>query len=567
LVPRVIRAAGVTLLACVLAVVLTYPLAFKLDRVGRVNTGDGLFSLWCVTWVAHELTTYPQGLYHGNIFYPHSNTLAYSEANVVAGVLGVPAYLASRGNPFTTHNSVVLMAFTFSLLAAYALARYLTGSTAAAIAAGIAFAYCPFIFARLAHMQLLMTFGLPLSLLALHRLVDRLTVPRALALAGALVVQALACAYYGIFAALIVGLGVLYYAIVRPGLRRSARYWTLVAVAAVVSIGAIVPFFLPFLAVQEDFGFARTLEDASMFSADWQAWLASSAHGHAWLRTLLGHWNEVLFPGIITTALGVTGACIGLRRSRGPDVEDEPQRITAGFGDNRRRETTVFYLLFGAVAFWASFGPSAGLYRWFYDIIPVFTFLRAPARFGIVVALVLSVLLAVAMAHFMSGRARREQWIMGGLVAALLACELATIPLDLREAPPVVTAYRLLAKLPRGPVLELPFYYRRSDFPRHAEYMLGSTYHWQPLINGYSDHIPEDFRKIALPLSSFPTMESFALIEQRKVRYVVFHTHGYDRRSLQLVGERLAAYHAYLRAVYVDKEAWLYEIVDWPKVE
>ena len=34
--------------------------------------------------------------------------------------------------------------------------------------------------------------------------------------------------------------------------------------------------------------------------------------------------------------------------------------------------------------------------------------------------------------------------------------------------------------------------------------MLNSTAHWQPLVNGYSDHIPADFRKTVVPLSSFP---------------------------------------------------------------
>src|SRR5262245_23491065 len=39
-VSRVGRRVGVLLLAAALAVSLTYPIAFKLDRVGRLNTGD-----------------------------------------------------------------------------------------------------------------------------------------------------------------------------------------------------------------------------------------------------------------------------------------------------------------------------------------------------------------------------------------------------------------------------------------------------------------------------------------------------------------------------------------------
>ena len=105
--------------------------------------------------VAHAIAEDPADLYDANIFYPHRNTLAYSEANIVPGLLGVPAYLITR-SPYATHNSVVLMGFIFSFLTAYALAHYLTRHTAASILCGIAFAYCPFIFARTAHIQLLM---------------------------------------------------------------------------------------------------------------------------------------------------------------------------------------------------------------------------------------------------------------------------------------------------------------------------------------------------------------------------------------------------------------------------
>ena len=70
-----------------------------------------------------------------------------------------------------------------------------------AIAAGIAFAFCPFLFARTAHIQLMMFFGLPLALLALHRAVGgAVGACAALGLGLALVTAALSCGYYGIFA-------------------------------------------------------------------------------------------------------------------------------------------------------------------------------------------------------------------------------------------------------------------------------------------------------------------------------------------------------------------------------
>ncbi|MCA1583262.1 MAG: hypothetical protein LC791_00325 [Acidobacteria bacterium] len=125
-------------------------------------------------------------------------------------------------------------------------------------------------------------------------------------------------------------------------------------------------------------------------------------------------------------------------------------------------------------------------------------------------------------------------------------------------------AYAMLATLPRGPVAEFPYFYRRPDFPRHAYYMLNSTAHWQPLVNGYSDHIPRDFREQVVPLSSFPSRESFLLLGKIGARYVVFHLDLYDRRSRERLLERLQSYGRYLRPLMQEEDVWLYEIVDWP---
>ena len=117
-----------------------------------------------------------------------------------------------------------------------------------------------------------------------------------------------------------------------------------------------------------------------MFSADWRAWLASSAHAHQWLLHLLEHWNKVLFPGIITTTLGLAGIWIGLRdkpnesapkpvplpdvmvpvalRSQGSDGTAPALSAPRGEGEREpTRETTIFYTLIGAIAFWASLAP------------------------------------------------------------------------------------------------------------------------------------------------------------------------------------------------------------------
>jgi hypothetical protein len=539
-------------LAVLLAIFMTWPLAPRLDRMGRTNTADGHYSMWNVAWVANALTSAPSRLYHANIFHPHRYTLAYSEANIGAGTMAVPVWLATR-NPFAAHNAVVLAAFVLSFLCTFALARYVGAGTGIAIAAGIAFAYCPFIFARLAHIQLLMTFGIPLSLLAMHRMIDRPSPWHAVALGLALWAQALLCAYYGILVGLVVGLGILFYAVTR-GLWRRPAHWAAAGGAAAVAVGLVIPFFLPFVFVQQELGFARTLEDAEAYSADWRAWLASAAWAHRWMLSLLGRWNEVLFPGFVTTVAGISGAVLAWRRgNEGAHTAVRP------------RETASFYALAGGLVFWSSFGPAAGLYTFFYYTIPVFSFLRAPGRFGILVTLALIMCAAVGVGRWLQSKLPATRRRVTVAAAVLLTAELTRMPIVMPEAPPVNTAYRLLAQLPRGPVAEFPFFWERHDFPRHAMYMFNSTYHWQPLVNGYSDHIPADFRNMVRPVSSFPTRESFGLLRARRTRYVVFHLNLYDRRSRERLLERLETYGQYLHPLSREDDVWLFDIVAWPE--
>lgn len=544
------EAAAVAALAVVLTAALTWPLVPGLDRLGRVNTDDGRLSIWNVAWVADALIVHPRQLFDANIFYPAKHTLAYSEANIVAGVVALPAW-GFTANPYLAHNSAVLFAFVMAFVGAYYLVRFLSGSRDAALVAGALFAFCPYIFSRTAHIQLLMSFGLPFSMLAFHRLVERRTAGRAVMLGLALWVQALACAYYGIFAALMVGLGTLWFAVSR-GLWREARYWAVIGGAAVTSIGLTLPFFLPYLDVQQE-GFARTLDDARSYSANAGAWLASSAWTHRWWLPWIEGFSETLFPGIIATSLGVAGAW-RVWRARRTAVEAAAPLA---------RDVAGYYVVLGLLAFWASFGPDAGLYRLLFETVPIFDFLRAPARMGLMTALSLVVLTSAVLAPWLRTRASAGRWALGLTLAAAL--ELNGAPLTvLREAPPVPEAYRTLARLPYGAVAEFPYYYRRTDFPRHAEYMLGSTAHWMPLINGYSDYIPAEWRKTVLPLSSFPTREAFGILGRLNARYVVFHLARYDRRSRERLIERLQTYGAYLRPLVQQDDVWLYEIVAWP---
>ena len=536
------EAAAVLTAGLALACVLTYPYAFKFDHAGRVDTNDGRWSIWVVSWVAHALTTDPMHVYRANIFFPHGDALAYSEANLAAGAVGVPVWLLTH-NPYATHNFVMLLSFVLSYAGAYYLCRYLTGSRPAAAVAGILFAYCPFVFARTAHIQLLLIGGLPFCMLAFHRLIDRITVGRAIALGAILWFQGLACAYYGIFGGLAVGLASIVLAITR-GRWRDWRYWAGIAGAAVVSIALTVPFFIPYINLKQQTGFARSLDGARTYSANFAAWAASGAWAHRWWLDAIPTRTEVLFPGFVTLILGIVGAWLGLRNR------------------TRDRGITLSYVFIGVISFWITFGPKAGLYSVLYEVIPVFTFLRAPSRTGIVVTLCLVVLASFAVARLLERK--RHPWLIAAGVMALAIADLVQAPLGVRDARPTAPAYEELARQHTAPVAVFPFWARGIDFHGHAEYMLASTTHWQPMINGYSDHIPQDFRDNAVILRNFPDAASFAVLKRLGARYVVVHLELYAGAERDEITAKLDAYGNYLRPLNKDGDVWLFEIAGWP---
>ena len=532
----VAEAAVVVLAAIVIACVFTYPYILNFSNAGRIDTNDGRWSIWVVSWVAHALTTDPRSIFRANIFYPHDNALAFSEGNFVGGAMAAPAWLLTK-NPYAAHNFFFIGCFALSSITTYYLVRHLFGDWRAAAIAGILFAYCPFAFARQAHSQLLLIGVLPWAMLALHRFIDRVSIARAIELGAVLWLSGLACAYYGIFAGGLVALGTLLFAVTR-GYWRQPRYWMMVALAAAVCIGLTAPFFLPYLRMQDATGFARQLDGS--YSANISAWLISSAWAHRWWAPYVSNASEVLFPGIMTTVLGVWGAVIW-----------------------RHKDIAWFYITAATIAFWTTFGPKAGLYTLLYYTIPVFSFLRAPSRTGIVVTLCLVVLATPAVLRLMDLRRGRA---MFAVLFVLAIADTYRAPLRMREAPPLPSVYRTLARLPRGPVIEIPFWSERIAYHRHAEYMLESAYHWQPLINGYSDHIPQDFRDHAVPLSGFPSREAFAILEGSQARYVVIHLNLVDARTRESLIDRLdREYIDYLRPLDEDGEVRLYEIIGWPR--
>ena len=81
--------------------------------------------------------------------------------------------------------------------------------------------------------------------------------------------------------------------------------------------------------------------------------------------------------------------------------------------------------------------------------------------------------------------------------------------------------------------------------------MVLSTTHWMPLVNGYSDYIPQDFRDAAFVLDSFPSTDTFKILEKHRVRYVGIHWDMYGPRAGG-IRAKLKEFEQYLRPLSSD---------------
>src|SRR6185503_13066073 len=129
---------------------------------------DTLLNAWIIGWDADRFRHGLRGLWDAPIYFPYHSTLAFSENLLGIAWLVAPVYWVT-GNAVLAYNVAFWLSFAIAGLGMYLLVRELTDSRAAAAVAGTFYAFCPFRFAQISHIQMVATGWLPLALWGLHR--------------------------------------------------------------------------------------------------------------------------------------------------------------------------------------------------------------------------------------------------------------------------------------------------------------------------------------------------------------------------------------------------------------
>ncbi|TMB48531.1 MAG: hypothetical protein E6J60_14320, partial [Deltaproteobacteria bacterium] len=157
------------------------------------SVADVYLNIWAMAGDTHALAAAPWRLFHANIFYPSTLSLAYSEHFLGYVPLFAPTYWAS-GNPILAVNGLIFVSYPLCALSMYALARRWTGGPAAAVA-GFFYAFYPYRYQTLTHLHMLGVHYLPLAMLLTERWLASARARDAALLAGALLLQTLSSTY------------------------------------------------------------------------------------------------------------------------------------------------------------------------------------------------------------------------------------------------------------------------------------------------------------------------------------------------------------------------------------
>ena len=477
------------------------------------DNSDGLLGAYTLARVQENILQ-GKDVFYGNTFYPHTQTLLFSDIFVTSAVISLPLRVVTQ-EPLTFYSFSLVSAFFLTILASFAFfdeLLFLQGKRNRWLAYlfAVIFTLSQVHMRYIAHLHM---FALQYVLLSLWSILKFLTTKEKkwlfLATLGCIlqVWQSLFLTYY----VFLFGLGLCLFPQNRKVFVSAIKT---IILCCVIFVFFCLPVVLGYVHFSQTYHVVRDIREVIHFSLVfpdlWQQFFSPVAYATLLLGGLAyiyhkrySYWSSMLLGfGLFSFVL-----------SLGPAFH---------WGSD-----TIKPIVFGHVF------HIPLPYAVFYYLAPGFKAFRTPSRF---MPLTLLLLLGWSMLELSKRKIistyRIPLTILGCGVSLVLALPLhvVTIP-SVKEYPPHVL---FLATRAEHVLIKLPI--RNWADPKANEdtyEMLYSLYHQKVLINGQSGFFPEEWMSFQHQIQmTFPSQEATRLMKARGIEIIEIDMHEYNRKDV-----------------------------------
>jgi len=508
--------------------------------------GDGLFTYWTMSWDIRSFLYNPGNIFNANIFYPYTNTLAYSEGLFVPALIALPMFLVLK-NMIIVFNLMIFFSYILAAFGAYKLAKYYTKNNYASFIAGLIFGFATFRIMSMGHFQNIMIWWMPFATLFLQKFLDTKKRKYIVFFALLFSAQMLSCWNMGAFFALFVAfLLIANWKTIYDNLSLFLKDG-LIALAIITIL--VTPFAYPYFKLHQETHFSYGVQEIANGSADIGGYIfplpgTQMSRVTAFLGIEKKHWSENFnFLGYFSIFMLLYYFLF----SKNKIASRNFKVYTLGI--------FVFVIL--------SFGPLLRFFPWFknfplpyYLLVPFTGFVRTPSRISIIVLLCLSVSVAYIINSIkIKGLPLKntlaflaplfilfEFWVPNGSLFTNTACP---------GAYSAVANDNSVSAMVEMPIQESP--------DGALEYVYYSTCHWKPIFNGFSGYFPKNYSKYSKKMRIFPEQKSLEFMQSIGISHVLLHLNDFEESQQKPLLEAVQQ-NSHLEIEYQDGKDYLVKI-------
>jgi len=509
--------------------------------------GDAMFNAWTLARDQHCILRQGCPVYsNANIYFPHKDTMLYSETQLSAGALTLPLYFINK-NPIFSYNVMTIVSFLLAGWFMYLLAKRLSKRNELfSIMAALVFEFAPFKMAAVSHLQNLSIFYLPLVVLLILKYMDDRRKRWLALLFVALVLQFYASWYQMVFVLITLGVFLLCALLLKV-----AKPKIILIIGATILLSVITT--LPLAKQYVRFSKAN---DAT-FKIDDQATYSSSLADYVIPNngTLLGKAYYKLRPGAKVNSFNPDSysyhGMILYVVALGLLIFGFPWRNRKRLLEEREYKLLLTFVVIGITGFFISLGPLLKIkgnttYNGLADglkvviplpyiivdkLLPQLSFIRAIGRASVLTLFALCAsltLLPVVLKN--SSLSKTWRLAVSGIVCLLIVVEL----LPVHRFGLTGNAYNYNLNIPKvynfiksnNDINNIVILNGDKDYPNapipvaRAEWVLWAGYDNKNIFNGYSGYTPPEYFSQYDDFVDFKP-DDVAKMEALQIKYVL----------------------------------------------